>query len=230
MCVGNYCLWHVFNSQSAVVALQSHIPQKAFRAITAFDSGWRLFPARIKHPDSNYYPACLLPDRLHVRQRHLLRGHGVEERELLRHVAGQPVRIALAGWCGPGQHVSVLLLCSTAFLLWRIESRLCVFCSRAHARSFQGCGAGTQISCSGSEHLNFFGPGSDLYHFLAPVPEQFGPENRKKLVQKNRKKTVKKHHVYNALASQTILVETQPKFQAPAPPSKRLWFRLHCPG
>ena len=40
--------------------------------------------------------------------------------------------------------------------------------------------ANTQISGSGSRHLNFFGSGSNIYKFLAPAPKQFGLENKKK--------------------------------------------------
>jgi len=73
----------------------------------------------------------------------------------------------------------------------------------------QGCGAGNQISSSGSSSGQiFFGSGSYIFRFLAPAPEQFGLKTEKTL-----------HNLCNSL-------EPEPIFQAPAPPSKKFWPRL----
>jgi len=61
---------------------------------------------------------------------------------------------------------------------------------------YQGCETGTQILVSGSGHLNF----------LAPAPKQFDPKNQKKAI----------YYLYTSLAPQTIYVDPEPKFPAPA--------------
>jgi len=75
----------------------------------------------------------------------------------------------------------------------------------------QDCGAETQNSGSGSscKHPKFF----------APAPERFGP-----LKIKNN------CILYYWLAAQSMSVEWELKFQASAPPFKKIWLRLHSPG
>ena len=57
------------------------------------------------------------------------------------------------------------------------------------------------------------------FHDPAPSPgvESFWLRLQNNLVQNIRKKL---HYIYNSLAQQTISVDSEPKFQAPVPPSK----------
>jgi len=60
-----------------------------------------------------------------------------------------------------------------------------------------------------------FGSGSNISKFLALASEEFGPKNQKKtcIICITRLPL----HLYNSLAPQTISVDPEPKFQAPAP-------------
>jgi len=77
----------------------------------------------------------------------------------------------------------------------------------------------------------FFGSCSEIYKFLAPAPERFGPLKTK-------------NHCNNGTtrSPQKLSVKPEPEFQAPAPPSKNFWLdsshpkslvlqlRLHSPA
>jgi len=67
----------------------------------------------------------------------------------------------------------------------------------------QGFEAGTQISASSPGNLNF----------LVPTPEQCGPKANKKTL----------YCLYNFVVSQTMSMEPEPEFQAPALLSKIAW-------
>jgi len=67
----------------------------------------------------------------------------------------------------------------------------------------QGCGAGTDISGSSSRHLNFLAP--------APTSRSFWIRPQNDFVHWTLKNVLS-----NSLAQQTISVEPEPKYQAPA--------------
>ena len=79
----------------------------------------------------------------------------------------------------------------------------------------QGCGPGSQISGSGSRHLNVLAP--------AATSRSFSSGFRTIWCKKSEKTT---YYLYNSLAPQTISVEPEPNFQAPAPLSKYFGIRF----
>ena len=101
----------------------------------------------------------------------------------------------------------------------RIVSRNWILCEAAFTLGRtscfdQGCGAGTQISGSGSSsgHLIFLAPAPTFWTFWL----RFRLQNN--LVQKTEKTL---YYMYNSL-------EPEPKFQAPSPvhSSKNFWLRI----